>query len=221
MADAISAPTSTTKIMKAHALTHLGKTRDRSDHNHSINEMNDTVEQIWQAYHAGLRRFIRSRVGDDTMADDILQDVFVRIHSHVASLRERNKIKGWIYQISRNAIIDHYRNEKKSEPLPEGLMAPEIDASDQARQDIESCILPMILNLPEKYRQAVMLYEIEGLAQKQVAERLEISLSGAKSRVQRGRAMIKDMLTACCRFEFDRRGVMVDYEAKTPCCDAC
>ena len=192
-----------------------------ADHHHSINEMNDTVEQIWQAYHAGLRRFIRSRVGDDTMADDILQDVFVRIHSHVASLRERNKIKGWIYQISRNAIIDHYRSKKKSEPLPEGLEVPEIDAGDQARQEIERCILPMIRNLPEKYRQAVMLYEIEGLAQKKVAKRLQISLSGAKSRVQRGRAMIKDMLTACCRFEFDRRGAMVDYEAKRPCCDAC
>ena len=183
--------------------------------------MNDTVEQIWQAYHAGLHRFIRSRVGDESTADDILQDVFVRIHSHITSLRERNKIKSWIYQISRNAIIDHYRAKKRSEPLPEGLVAPEIDAGDQARQDIESCILPMIRNLPKKYLQAVMLYEIEGLAQKEVAERLEISLSGAKSRIQRGRAMITDMHDACCRFAFDRRGGLVDYEAKRPCCDAC
>lgn len=192
-----------------------------ADHPVLIIEMNATTEQTWQTYHAGLRNFIRSRVGDDSVVDDILQDVFMRIHSHINSLKDSSKIKSWIYQITRNAIIDYYRAYNKLDQIPEGLPAPEIDVSDQARHDIESCILPMIQRLPDNYRQALMLSEIEGLGQKQLAEKLEISVSGAKSRVQRGRAMVKDMLSACCRFELDRRGSMVDYEAKRPGCDSC
>lgn len=183
--------------------------------------MNETIEQIWQTYHASLDRFIRSRVEDPVSADDILQEVFIRIHARIASLKARGKLKSWIYQITRNAIIDHYRRRRRLEGLPQGLAAAEIGAEDRARRDIEGCLLPMIQNLPETYRQAVMLSEIEELTQKQVAERLGLSVSGAKSRVQRGRRMIKDMLSACCRFEFDRRGTMVDYEVKGAGCDRC
>jgi RNA polymerase sigma-70 factor (ECF subfamily) len=183
--------------------------------------MNEAVEQIWQSYHAGLRGFIRSRVGDESVADDILQDVFLRIHARIDSLEDGGRIKGWIYQITRNAVIDHYRARKTFEQLPDGLAAPELDANDRARRDIEGCLSPLIRRLPDKYRQALVLSEIEGLTQKQVAEKLGLSLSGAKSRVQRGRAMVKDMLSACCRFDFDRRGTMVDYEAKGPGCETC
>lgn len=183
--------------------------------------MYNTVEAIWQSYHAGLRGFIRSRVGDDFAADDILQEVFMRIHARIGSLEDSGKIKAWIYRITRNAVIDHYRARKTLEPLPEGLAATELDADDPARRDIESCIMPLIERLPDKYRRALLLSEIEGLPQRQVAEELGISLSGAKSRVQRGRAMVKDLLSACCRFEFDRRGTMVDYEVKDSGCEIC
>jgi RNA polymerase sigma-70 factor (ECF subfamily) len=64
------------------------------------------------------------------------------------------------------------------------------------------------------YRQAVQLSEIEGLPQQEVADRLGLSLSGAKSRIQRGRLMLKDELERCCRFEFDRRGNVMDYEPR-------
>ena len=79
----------------------------------------------------------------------------------------------------------------------------------------------MIESLPEHYREALMLSEIDGLTQKEVAERLSLSVSGAKSRVQRGRAMVKDMLFDCCKFEFDHRGNVMDYERKDNCCDTC
>ncbi len=183
--------------------------------------MNESIERIWQSYHAGLRGFIRSRVGDESAADDILQEVFMRIHARIGSLEDGARIKAWIYSITRNAVVDYYRARKTLEPLPEGLEAPEIDANDLARQDIESCLLPLIERLPDRYRQALVLSEIEGLPQRQVAERLGISLSGAKSRVRRGRAMVKGLLSACCRFVFDRRGTMVDYEVKDSGCEIC
>jgi RNA polymerase sigma-70 factor (ECF subfamily) len=184
-------------------------------------ETNAAVERIWRSYHAGLRGFIRSRVGDEALADDILQDVFVKIHAGIGALEDGGRLKGWIYAITRNAVIDHYRARRKLERLPEGLAAPELDADERARRDIEGCLVPLIRRLPDRYQRAVMLSEIEGLTQKRVAERLGLSLSGAKSRVQRGRAMVKEMLQACCRFAFDHRGTMVDYQVKGPGCESC
>jgi RNA polymerase sigma-70 factor, ECF subfamily len=68
----------------------------------------------------------------------------------------------------------------------------------------------MIYSLPERYREALVLTEFDGLTQQELADRLNISLSGAKSRVQRGRAQLKQMLNECCTFEFDRRGKAID-----------
>ncbi len=91
--------------------------------------MNQT-EQIWKQYNAGLRGFIESRIGDSEAADDILQEVFVRIHSRIGTLQDNSKVQSWIYQITRNAIVDHYRAQKGDGELPESLSAPEADPSE-------------------------------------------------------------------------------------------
>lgn len=155
------------------------------------------------------------------MADDILQDVFTRIHTRIGTLKDTNKIKSWIYQITRNAIIDYYRSQKQLVELPESLAAPEEDASEKTRAEIAGWLLPMIRSLPEPYREALILAEIEGLTQREVAKMQGLSLSGAKSRVQRGRSMLKDTLVECCWFEFDHQGKVVDYEKKGHGCDNC
>jgi RNA polymerase sigma-70 factor (ECF subfamily) len=184
--------------------------------------MRDHTERIWKEYHDRLHSFIEARVDDTHTADDILQDVFLRIHSQVDSLRNRDKIQSWIYQITRNAIIDHYRAHKRLEELSAALAIAEPELRDKARDDIDACLMPMIQALPEPYREAVMLSEIQGLTQKEVAEKQGISLSGAKSRIQRGRSMMKDMLLDCCKFEFDHQGNVMDYERKGDgCCDEC
>jgi RNA polymerase sigma-70 factor (ECF subfamily) len=174
--------------------------------------------QIWNDYHSKLHGFIESRVGDASIADDILQEVFVRIHSRIDTLRNANKIRSWIYQITRNAIIDHYRAQKTTQEVPETLVAVEAEPSDQARQEIAGCLVPMIQALPETYRQTMMMSEIEGLTQKQVAEKQDLSVPGAKARVQRGRAKLRDMLLDCCQFQFDHRGRVMDYEDREGAC---
>ncbi|NIM17738.1 MAG: RNA polymerase sigma factor SigZ [Candidatus Aminicenantes bacterium] len=177
------------------------------------------IEPIWKEYHDRLHGFIRSRVGDTSTADDILQEVFLRIHSRIDTLKESSKIKSWIYRITRNAIIDHYRARKPMEELPESLAVPETDASVKAVEAITGCVLPMIRHLPDHYRQALMLSEIKGLTQKEVARKQGVSTSGAKSRIQRGRSMIKDMLMDVCHFEFDQQGNVIDYRSKGEGCE--
>ncbi len=186
--------------------------------------MNDCTEYVWKEYHDKLYGFILSRVNEPSVADDILQDVFMRILSKIDSLKDCDKLQSWIYQIARNAIIDYYRSRKKTSELPPALTAPDEEFGNRASEDIDACLMPMIRSLPDPYREAVMLSEIEGRTQKEVAEEQGISLSGAKSRVQRGRGMIKEMMFGCCRFEFDKRGNVIDYERKgdSDCqCESC
>ncbi len=167
-------------------------------------------EQIWRDYHNSLLSFIRRRVGDHHMAEDLLQDVFVKIHSRLDTLSDAERIRSWIYRIARNTIVDHYRVSQRHELLPEDI-AQEPDEGDEIWRELEVCLRPMIRHLPEKYREALLLAELEGLPLKDVAERLGLSLPGAKSRVQRGRLKFKELLLACCQFEFDCRGKPISY----------
>lgn len=184
-----------------------------------------TLEDIWTQFATRLRYFIRGRVADDASAEDILQNVFVKVQQRLGTLRGEEKIEAWVCQIARNAIVDHYRTIRPADELPDYLPQPPDDAADEAEKAaLLAAFRRMITQLPEPYRQAVQLTEMEGLTQQELATRLGISLSGAKSRVQRGRAMLKDMLLECCRFEFDRRGGIVGCErrekAECPECSA-
>lgn len=171
--------------------------------------MNKSLEQIWNEFAAKLGRFIRSRVADPATAEDLRQDVFVKIHQQLGQLRDPAKLEGWIYQIARNAIIDHYRTRRPTGEMPADPPA-EPETKDDEIEELKVSFRRMIHSLPEPYRNAIVLTELEGLTQQELADRLGISLSGAKSRVQRGRAQLKKMLHECCTFEFDRRGKVID-----------
>ncbi len=182
--------------------------------------MNADLEQIWHEFAAKLGQFIRARVADPATAEDILQDVFVKLQARLGQLKDPAKLPGWIYLITRNAIIDHYRTRKETVEVPESLAAEE-ESKTSETEELKSAFLRMIYSLPEPYREALVLTELEGLKQQQLAGRLGISLSGAKSRVQRGRQQLKKLLTECCTFEFDRRGRVIDCapRGKTECAE--
>ncbi len=181
--------------------------------------MNPTLESIFETFHARLRRFILKRVSDEATADDILQDVFLKIHLRMSTLQDSDRLEAWVYQIARNAIIDHYRRPDRFVRLDEILPAPEPESTESdAAGEIAASMREMAESLPEPYREALLLTEFGGLSQQQLADRLGISLSGAKSRVQRARQKIRDDLLTCCHFEFDRYGRVVDFWEHCCCC---
>jgi len=173
--------------------------------------MTTTVEEIWQKLASELRGFIRARVSDHATAEDILQDVFVKIHQKLPTLRAGERLEAWVGRITRNAIVDHFRRARPSGPLPEELVAPE---NDSEAPDLNPCVRRFVEQLPPAYRDALMLTEWHGLTQKEAAKRFGLSISGAKSRVQRARNQLKEMLLDCCRFELDRRGKVIDYTSR-------
>jgi len=175
--------------------------------------MTPTLEAIWHEFAVKLGQFIRARVPDPATVEDILQDVFVKIQAGLDTLEDPARLQGWLYRIARNAIIDHYRTRKETTEVPDSLPA-EPPPNDTELEGLKAAFRRMIYSLPEPYRDALVLTEFEGLTQKELAGRLGISLSGAKSRVQRGREQLKAMLFDCCRFEFDRRGQVIDCEPR-------
>jgi RNA polymerase sigma-70 factor (ECF subfamily) len=180
--------------------------------------MTDSFIPVWDTFHARLHRFIRSRVEDEAAAEDLLQEVFLRIHARMDTLSDSNRLESWVYQIARNAIIDHYRRRRDLAEIPETLPEEDRSVEPDAAETLAASMREMVEALPEPYRQALVLTEYEGLTQAELARRLNISLSGAKSRVQRARQKIKEDLLACCHFEFDRYGRVIDYWQHCGCC---
>jgi RNA polymerase sigma-70 factor, ECF subfamily len=180
-----------------------------------------TTEKVWEEFHPGLKQFILKRISDEQSAEDILQDVFLKIHARISTLRDEEKLQSWMYQIARNAIADYYREHRATVELPASLLLTEEPlVDDDVVKELIPSVKAMVASLPDEYRQALILTEYEGLTQRELAGRLGLSLSGAKSRVQRAREKLKAMLLDCCHFEFDRLGKVIDYQPKCGCCSS-
>lgn len=184
-----------------------------------MNQPRHTTEELFKVLSLRLRLFILQRVSDQSAADDILQNVFLKIHSRVDRLRDETKLESWIFQITRNAIADHYRARFSSHETPAAREPVEMPAEEDMMEKFSGGVREMIDQLPDHYREALLLTEFEGLSQRELADQLGLSLSGAKSRVQRARQLLKDLLMQCCHIEFDRYGTVLDYHPQE--CNCC
>ena len=187
--------------------------------------MENTAANIWEQLHNGLRAFIAKRVGNEAETEDLLHEVFLRVHWHAQTVQEPERMISWVFQITRNAIIDHYRSAERRRELPVGL-ATEIEEDKQAvvieqdeieaKYELSHCLRPMIDHLSPDYREAIKLVELEGLTNQEAASKLGLSVPGMKSRVQRGRQQLRKLLDECCLIELDRRRGVVGFEERRP-----
>lgn len=177
-------------------------------------------EALWNELTVDLRKFITRRVPNRADAEDVLQDALVKIHRNIDRLAIEGNIYAWVYRVTRNSIVDHYRKRQPDVSLDSSEGLPKDFAQDVLTRDvlgeIADCLRPMIARLPAKYREALVLADLEGVTQAEVAARLSLSVSGAKSRVQRAREQLKNVLFDCCQFEFDCRGKVVEYRCQNP-----
>src|SRR5437763_7407481 len=107
-----------------------------------------TTEKVWYEFNAQLKFFILKRIPDEQSAEDILQDVFLKIHTHIDTLRNEQKLQGWIYQVTRNAIHDYYRSYNATSQLPETLDVAEDLPDENLVAELAPCIKEMVASLP-------------------------------------------------------------------------
>ncbi|MEM7625733.1 MAG: sigma-70 family RNA polymerase sigma factor [Planctomycetota bacterium] len=178
--------------------------------------VNPTTHELWHDLHDALHRYIRRRVNDPHTVDDLLQDVFLRIHRALPALGDEQRVVPWVYRIARNAVTDHYRRAPRAVEALGGHEAAPADNDDAADPRLTACLRAMVDGLPEPYGEAVRRVDLEGQPQTAFAAENSLAASTAKSRVQRGRQKLKRQLLACCDYEFDRRGYPV-----SPASDRC
>jgi len=172
----------------------------------------------WKELERRLRPYLARRVASAADIDDLLQDIFVRMHQGLGALKDEERFGGWVYRVANSAIVDKARQRARFPQVdthedPETSVATD-EAAGQLQSDLGECVALFVARLPSPYREAITLTELEGLPQREAAEMLGISLSGMKSRVQRGREKIRHMFEECCQVSVDCRGRVIECEPR-------
>ncbi|MCV7155450.1 sigma-70 family RNA polymerase sigma factor [Mycolicibacterium pyrenivorans] len=179
------------------------------------------TEQMWREMLPQLRSFVRRRIANPDRADDLVAEILLRIHQHVGSLDDRERLTNWVFRIARNAIIDEYRRAGRSREHLTSTLQDEPAQVDENEpgvlQELSACLRPMLAGLSEEQRMAVEMIDLDGLSQADAAQRAGVSLSGMKSRVQRGRRRLGELLGQCCAMTLDGRGLPMDYQPPPGC----
>lgn len=182
------------------------------------------TEPMWREVVTQLRGFVRRRIADPDRADDLVGDILLRVHQHLDSLDDRERLLNWVFRVARNAIIDEYRRAARDrervastpDDTPVEGSPPEDDES-VVLSELTACVRPLLAGLPDEQRRAVELIDLQGWTQARAADHESVSLSGMKSRVQRGRRRLAELLGLCCALTLDGRGLPMDYTPRSSC----
>lgn len=175
--------------------------------------------ELWNLFSKPLRGYLRKGTGDDFATDDLLQEVFIRVHQKSATLADASTMRSWIYTIARNVLMDYYRNNKITQvvSMPDDFE----QATEETKADMKFCIHPFIEQLSDPYRSTLRRTELEGIKHQVIAIEEGVSLSAIKTRVQRGREMIRNMFVACCHFTINKQGKLTGEHQDPAQCSIC
>lgn len=182
-----------------------------------------SLEQVWGQYQQGLKKFLHSKVSNPDDVDDLQQEILIKTHQNLPTLKDADSVKSWLFQLANRTIIDFYRKraryQRDSEIPAEDLWFEQQE--DLIEQEMAKCIQPFVNALPQE--QATLLSEVDlkGASQKQLADKVGLSYSTLKSRVQKGRVELRKLFEECCTLQLDKNGSVIDCEVKSDGCGKC
>ena len=176
--------------------------------------------EIYDQYYAKVRRFILALVKDEWVADDLIQETFLRIQRSLSSLRDSSKMSSWIFRIAYHLCQDHFRqlkaaqkkesiDEEKIETLEDIFVQEELAQKDLEQHEMRKCVQNQIDLLPQSLRAVLVLFDLMELNHQEIAETLGITIENVKVRLHRARKKLKTILEEKCTFEQDERNVLV------------
>jgi len=176
-----------------------------------------TTKKAWDTYSADIKHFILSKVKNEAIADDILQDTFIKVHTKLHTLKENAKLKPWLFSVARYTILDYFRS--LSQDIDLDIPNQDVDYNeDDSSHTEKDCLRGILINLPKKYRDPIFLFDIMGLKQKDIAARLELPLPTIKSQIQRGRKLIAQGFMDCCGYIMNKKGYLIgELQDKEDC----
>jgi RNA polymerase sigma-70 factor, ECF subfamily len=173
------------------------------------------LSNAWVRHEAELRRFLRHRAGTDAEGDDLLQEVFLRALRQPNGLCGIDNPRAWLFHVARNLLIDRLRLAKEQVPLPDDLAA-EPEMAPAPVDSLTQCLPRVLAELSPQDREAITLCDIEGMTQRDYAQRLGLTLPAAKSRVQRARIRLRERMTEVCQVRFDEAGEVSGFVPRPP-----
>ena len=178
--------------------------------------MNKKIRNIYIKFNSDLLKFIKSKIDNKQDAEDILQNVYIKIDKSLGKLNDESKIKSWIFTITRNTIFDFYKKKQKHpyELNDDILNVIEKDDNNNYLSEMTGCISHMLKELPGNYSEALKIVYLEWKSQKELSEKLWISIPWAKSRIQRGRRILKENFIKCCKPEYNKNWNIIDLHKK-------
>ncbi|MDC9721999.1 MAG: sigma-70 family RNA polymerase sigma factor [Urechidicola sp.] len=177
-----------------------------------------TTQYIWKLYADDVKHFILSKVKNSSVAEDLVQETFIKIHIKLSNLKDASKLKSWIFSIARNTTLDYFKTTSKKINFSTDELSYEEETTTHTERD---CLLAHIMNLDKKYRTPLFLSDIKGIKQIEIAKQLNIPLSTIKSRVQRARRKIAQGYIECCDYQLSEKGVLVGEHKEKEDCKIC
>ena len=171
------------------------------------------IEKLWQEYQTALKKFLHSKINNPSDIDDLMQEIFIKTYQNIHTVKDISKVKSWLFQLANNTIIDFYRTKGKTVSNDEFQF--ELNEDETVKQDLMRCLSPFIQALPQDKSELITAVDLNNEEQKQLAEKMNISYSTLKSRVQASRKELRSLFDDCCHFEFDCNGRAIDYQTKT------
>lgn len=176
------------------------------------------TQEIWNTYSNDIKYFILGKVKDAVVADDLLQETFIKVHTKLDTLKDEDKLKSWLFSIARYTVLDYFRNNNITYEISEIDMVFDDQKLDHTKED---CLRGIIKSLPKKYREPLFLSDIKGVKQTQISEQLHLPLPTVKSQIQRGRKLIAKGYIDCCDFKVNDAGYLVGELKEKADCKMC
>ncbi|EDP94829.1 sigma-70 family RNA polymerase sigma factor [Kordia algicida OT-1] len=177
-----------------------------------------TTTEVWEMYADDVKRLIMSKVKDAQITDDLVQEVFIKVHTKLTTVKDERKVKSWLLSVSRNTVLDYYRKSNKEVPLEQEETIISEESYTHSEKD---CLPGIIKNLPKKYRNPLLLSDIKGLKQAEIAAQLKLPLATVKSQIQRGRRLIVQGYMECCDYKLNDKGFLTGEVKDKKQCKVC
>ncbi len=182
-----------------------------------------TTQELWETYSQELRRYIAARI-TWPVVDDILQQVFLKTHEKITTIKNKWAVKSWLYRTTQHAIIDRYRSEYwwKSWEMSDSfwdLLEDDTNSQNEMTitKNISSCLLPMIEDLDEQSRKVMERFLLPWVTQKIIAEELWLSVSNVKVIIHRAKKKLQSMYAQCCYQYKDEHWNIIDTRCSKNC----
>lgn len=175
------------------------------------------LNEVTQEFYNYLKSYILGKVKDKTQAEDIVQDVMIKLIESYQKKTEIKNIKAWLFQVSRNTIYDYYKQNNLEFNLDNDWNIEDESSSEFSKILVSDYIIPMIELLPKDYSNPLMLSDIDKIPQKDIAKQLNLELSATKMRIQRARKKLRELFVECCHLEYDKHGNFIGCSIKTAC----